>query len=75
MNWNLATFLLKMSIYTQLVVCRQKKKICEYIIWSPNTCKYIQQFILLKKPEEKGTQNKNMCEAFQVHPAMFVAIP
>lgn len=26
MAWNLATFLLKISVYAQLVVCRQKKK-------------------------------------------------
>lgn len=60
MAWNLATFLLKMSIYAQLVVCRQKKN-CEYIIWSTKACKYIQQFILLKeenKPKEKSTLNK-----------------
>jgi len=65
MVWNLATFLLKMSIYAKLVVCRQKKKPCEYIIWSTTACKYIQQFIMLKKPKEKGTLNKKCVKHFK----------
>lgn len=75
MSWNLATFLLKMGIYAQLVVYRQKK-ICEYVIASTTACKYIQQFIFLKKenkPKEKGTLDKKS-EAFQMHPTMFAVI-